>query len=172
MGEKLVIVPRKKSVGKRVLDIAITALMVISILASLVVPLIFLIPSAILVGVWYFVSYRSDLEYEYSYFEGDLRFARIKGKRRRKGLGKVSMDDVVVIAPKGSRSTYNYENDRNTAYRDLTSGRSDAVVYELVFKEERGMNRYEFEPDEEMLEAIRARYPRLVEIRNPEIAES
>ena len=39
---------------------------------------------------------------------------------------------------------------------------ASAKVYELVCKSEKGMCRYEFEPDEEMLDAIRVKYPRIV----------
>lgn len=36
------------------------------------------------------------------------------------------------------------------------------MIYELVFKGEKGINRYEFEPDEEMLDAVMVKYPRAV----------
>ncbi len=67
----------------------------------------------------------------------------------RKGLGRVQMEDVLALAPKGDRSVYKYENDNSLACKDLTSGESGTKIYELVFKGEKGINR-EFEPDEEM----------------------
>lgn len=48
------------------------------------------------------------------------------------------------------------------ACKDLTSGESGTKIYELVFKGEKGINRYEFEPDEEMLDAVMVKYPRAV----------
>lgn len=47
-------------------------------------------------------------------------------------------------------------------YKDLTSGEQGAKVYAVVFKGDKGILRYEFEPDEEMLDAIMVKYPRLV----------
>lgn len=122
----------------------------------------FVVPAVIFAIVWYFQTFRSEIEYEYTYYDGELRFARIKAKRKRKGLGKVQMEDVLAIAPKGDRSVYKYENDKSMMYKNLTSGDAGAKVYELVFKGEKGMNRYEFEPDEDMLDAILVKYPRLV----------
>ena len=72
------------------------------------------------------------------------------------------MEDVLALAPKGDRSVYKYENDNSLACKDLTSGESVTKIYELVFKGEKGINRYEFEPDEEMLDAVMVKYPRAV----------
>ena len=55
---------------------------------------------------------------------------------------------AITIAPKGDRSVYKYENDRSLVYKNLTSGSGDAKVYELICKGEKGMVRYEIEPDE------------------------
>ncbi len=99
---------------------------------------------------------------EYTYYDGEFRFARIKAKRKRKGLGRVQMEDVLALTPKGDRSVYKYENDNSLACKDLTSGGSGTKIYELVFKGEKGINRYEFEPDEEMLDAVMVKYPRAV----------
>lgn len=63
---------------------------------------------------------------------------------------------------RGDRSVYKYENDNSLACKDLTSGESGTKIYELVFKGEKGINRYEFEPDEEMLDAVMVKYPRAV----------
>ena len=72
------------------------------------------------------------------------------------------MDDVLAFAPKGDRSVYKYENDRNMPYKDLTSGNPDAKVYELVWKAEKAVTRFEIEPDDEILDAIAVKYARLV----------
>ena len=83
-------------------------------------------------------------------------------KAKRKNLAAINMDDVLAIAPKGDRSVYKYENDHTLKYKNLTSEDATAKVYELVFKGEKDMCRWEFEPDEEMLNAIRVKYPHTV----------
>lgn len=161
MNEKLVIVPKKNTVGKKILNMVWFALALLLLLAAFLRPIFFLAAMAF-AAVWYFQAFQSDIEYEYTYFDGEFRFAKIKAKRKRKNLGQVEMEDVVAIAPKGDRSVYKYETDRNLTCRNLTSGEPDAKVYELVCKGEKGYCRYEFEPDEEMLDAVMVKYPRTV----------
>lgn len=162
MNEKLVIVPKRKTSGKKILNIVWFVLACLMFILAIFVPVFFSVPAIVFAVLWYFQSFRSDIEYEYTYFDGDLRFARIKAKSKRKNIGAVQMEDVVAIAPKGERSVYKYENDKNLTFRNLTSGEPDAKVYELICKGEKGMMRYEFEPDEEMLDAIMVKYPRSV----------
>ena len=151
MHEKLVIVPKQRTTGKKILIMVWFALACICILMStFVTPLIFSVPAILFGVIWYFQAFQSDIEWEYTYFDGDLHMARIKAKRKRKRMAEISMEDVLMIAPKGDRG------------KNLTSGNADAKVYELIAKSENNITRYEFEPDEEMLDAIMVKYPRLV----------
>ena len=102
------------------------------------------------------------MEYEFTYYDGDLRFAKIRNKAKRKKIAYLSMDDVLTIAPKGDRSIYKYENDRSVTVKNIASGNAGAKLYEAVCKGENGITRYEFEPDEDMLNAIMVKYPRSV----------
>lgn len=162
MSEKLVIVPKRRTMGKKIFDIALFAVTCVLLVLAMLLPFVFAIPAVLGAVLWYFLSFRSDIEYEYTYYDGELRFARIKAKSRRKNLGTVQMEDVLAFAPKGDRSVYKYENDRSLGYKNYTSGRPDAKVYELICKGEKGVNRYEIEPDEEMLDAICVKYARVV----------
>lgn len=163
MHEKLVIVSKRKTMGNKILSIVLfilTCLMLVS--ATFLAPGLFALPAVIFGALWYFLSFRSDIEYEYTYYEGDLKFAKIKAKSKRKAIAQVQMDDVLMLAPKGDRSVYKYETDGTISYKNLTSGEPGAKIYELVCKGERGNIRYEFEPDEDMLDAILIKYPRTV----------
>lgn len=160
MNEKLVIVPKTKTTGKKILNIVwfiLTCLMLVLAMGIW----IFIIPAIAFGVLWYLGTFR-NIEFEYTYYDGEFRFARITNKSRRKHLARVDMSKVIAFAPKGERSVYKYENDRNLPYKNLTSGRADATVYELVFTGEKGMTRYEFEPDDEMLDAVMIKYPRSV----------
>lgn len=162
MLEKLVIVPKKRTMGMKCMSIAEFVLTCLLFITSMLSPGSYLILAIISAVVWYFVAFRSDIEYEYTYYDGEICFAKIRNKSRRKNLGSVQMEDVLAFAPRGDRSVYKYENDRNLTYKNYTSSRAEAKVYELVFKGEKGIHRYEFEPDEEMLDAILVKYPRTV----------
>lgn len=162
MNEKLVIVSKKKTTGKKILDMVWFVLACLMFLLAIFVPVYFTLPAFIFAVVWYYQTFRSAVEYEYTYYDGDLRFAKIKAKRKRKNLARIQMDDVMNIAPKGDRSVYKYEGDKNVTCKNLTSGDPGAKVYELICKGEGSLTRYEFEPDEDMLNAIMIKYPRSV----------
>lgn len=163
MHEKLVIVPKKNAGSHKILVIVFFVLTCLGLLLSMfVTPIIFMVPTILFGVVWYLFAFRSEVEYEYTYFDGDLRFAKIKNKSRRKRIAYVNMEDVILIAPKGDRGVYKYENDKSVAYKNVASGRTDAKVYEVICKGEKGVERYEFEPDEDMLNEIMVKYPRVV----------
>ena len=82
----------------------------------------------------YFIFMSQNVEYEYSYFDGELRFAKIKNKSRRKHLATYSMESVVTIAPAGDRSVYNYENGGELKTVDYSSGLKDIPYYDIVIK--------------------------------------
>ena len=161
MREILVIVAKKKTVVRKIMNIALFVLACLLFVLAMGAPVL-TIPAIVVAVLWYFQGFHADFEFEYTYYDGDLRFARIRSKSRRKSLGIVQMDDVIKIAPKGDRSVYKYENDSSMTYKNLSSGEPGARVYELIFKGEKGLNRYEFEPDDEMLDAIMVKYPRSV----------
>ncbi len=162
MHEILVIIPRRKKSGGKVLNMVWFVLACLMIILAMGSPLFFTIPAVVFGLLWYYQTYQSEIEFEYTYYDGDLRFAKIRAKSRRKSIAMLEMDDVMIIAPRGDRSVTKYENDRGIPCKDLTSGRPDAKVYELVCKGEKGLLRYEFEPDEDMLNAITVKYPRSV----------
>ena len=105
---------------------------------------------------------RRSLEYEYSYFDGDVRFAKIISKSKRRDLKGYVMDNILVIAPEGDKSLYHYENDAQARKRNLTSGQRDRKVYVMVAKTENGMELTRFEPDEKYLNAVCIKYPQKV----------
>ena len=82
----------------------------------------------------YLMIMAQNTEFEYSYFDGELRFAKIKNKSRRKRLGIYSMESVAAIAPAGDRSVYNYENGNEFKKIDYTSGQNDVPYYDIVIK--------------------------------------
>lgn len=97
-------------------------------------------------------------EYEYSYFDGEVRFAKIMNKSRRKRLRVLSMDEVIVLAPAGDRSVYKYENDRMVKVIDYTSGKKGCPCYDMVAAKGNSCIMIQFEPDEKYLDAVCVKY--------------
>lgn len=157
MTEVYVLVERRKSTLMRVMTAAVLAIGILFALFSMIAPL-FLSGALILLVVWYFFLFRSSKEYEYSFFDGELRFAKIINKSRRKRLRVFTMDEVIQIAPAGDRSIYKYEQDNTVKKIDYTSGNKDVPYYNLIMKNEDGINMISYEPDDKYLDAICVKY--------------
>ena len=132
--EVFTLVQRKKSPAMIFVSWIFAALAVVSfLLICQGVALGFLIAVAFgFLSSFLFMS--QNVEYEYSYFDGELRFAKIKNKSRRKHLATYSMESVVTIAPAGDRSVYNYENGGELKTVDYSSGLKDIPYYDIVIK--------------------------------------
>ncbi len=163
MTEKLVIIPRLVTGKIKAINLVLfTAACVLLTAALFIAVELFLLPAMVMFGLWIWRNFFDNIEYEYTYYNGELCIAKITNKARRKNLAEINMEDVVIIAPKGDRSVYKYETDRSTPVKSYTSGDAEAKVYELIQTVDGNTCRYEFEPDEDMLNAISMKYPRFV----------
>ena len=126
--EVFTLIARKKNVALVFVSYLLVALAAISLLTIC-------IGFAVVFGlIAYLMIMAQNTEFEYSYFDGELRFAKIKNKSRRKRLGIYSMESVAAIAPAGDRSVYNYENGNEIKKIDYTSGQKDVPYYDIVIK--------------------------------------
>ena len=163
MSEKLVIIPRKVTPMRKFVRTFLFVLAVIFLLgASFLSPVLFFVPAIIVTVLWVWQAFYSNVEFEYTYYDGDLVFAKIKNKAKRKKIADINMNDVIIAAPKGDRALYKYENDNSVKCKKLVSGREGAKVYGIVVKGEQAILRYEFEPDEEFIDAMRMKFPQTV----------
>ena len=131
--EVFTLIARKKNVALVFVSYLLVALAAISLLTIC----IGFAPGILFAVVFGLIAYlmimAQNTEFEYSYFDGELRFAKIKNKSRRKRLGIYSMESV-AIAPAGDRSVYNYENGNEFKKIDYTSGQKDVPYYDIVIK--------------------------------------
>ena len=159
--EKFMLVEKKKNFASKALPGAAILLAVVMLLLTVIGGSIFIVFACIF-GFLAFVIARRFIEFEYAYFDGEVRLAKIINKSTRKKIAFYHMDEVVIIAPAGDRSVNNYENDSKCKVRDLTSGDPEAKVYTMVAKGEKGMELVKFEPDEEILGEICKKYAQKV----------
>lgn len=155
--EVYVLVSKKKSLWMKVL-MALCLLIGVYFLYATLVGLIIFFAVAVpfLALAWYL--HKKELEFEYSYFDGDFRFAKIYNKQKRKELRGYEAENVIIIAPQGDRSLHQYENKSQVKVRDLTSGCDGRKVYCLVAKSEERYELTKFEPDEKYLDAVCIKY--------------
>lgn len=168
MIEVYVLVPVRKTFATVFVGVLSMVLAVICLLLSCVT-MVFL-PLVIVFGaLWYFFTFRYYKEYEYSYFDGEVRFAKVMNKSRRKGIGVYTMDDVIQIAPAGHRSVYKYENDSNLKVKDFSSHSKGHEVYDMVLQKDGNMLMIKFEPDDKYLDAVEHKYKQKVIRRVPSV---
>lgn len=161
--ENSVMVEQKKTPMRWAVEfVVLFAAICLTIAMILFFNLVLFLPAILLFVAFYLVHKYNFIEYEYTYIEGQLDIDRIYAKSRRKSVAKIDMEELIIIAPQGSRDVSNYERDNAVTARDCTSRLSDRKIYEAVYKNTKGTYRILFEPDENMLDLIAVRNPRKV----------
>lgn len=155
--EVYVLVSKEKSLFVKTTALAFFVVAAMSTLYVVLGYIIFF-PMALLAWVIAFVLHTREYEYEYSYYDGELRFAKIINKKKRKELGGYVMEDVICLAPIDDRTLQQYINDKNTRTRDLTTGNPNAIVYGVVVKNGNGIELVKFEPDEKYINEVCIKY--------------
>lgn len=152
MREEYVLLERNESMGHKIAKYAVVVCAVLLVVANFFMPVFILLP--IILAVIAFFMFRSYTEFEYSYFDGDFKFYRIKNKSRRKKLKTFDIEHVSAIAPREDRSMYRYTQDGSVKKVDYTSGMPDRDVYGIVVNDEEQTMVVWIEPDEKFLDAI------------------
>ena len=155
--EVYVLVAKEKSLFIKTTTLAFFVMAAMSTL-YVVLGYIAFFPMALLTWVVTFVLRSRYVEYEYSYYDGELRFAKIVNKKRRKELETYLMEEVITIAHVEDMSIYPYLNDKNAKVRDYTTGRQDAKVYVAVVKNANGIELVTYEPDEKYISEVCIKY--------------
>ncbi|MCF2642649.1 MAG: hypothetical protein PUB46_04050 [Lachnospiraceae bacterium] len=157
--ENTVMVNRRPSYGQLFLKYLCFVVTVFFAMGIIVIsPMLFFLPTIIMAFLTYQANASCSLEYEYTYIDGELDIAKIKAKRKRKELAQVDLDNLILIAPKGSGELNAYHNDKDTKILDATSKRPDHKVYEVVYRKNSSQFIIYFEPDENLLNLIRTKY--------------
>lgn len=157
MFEVYVIVEKQKSLVMKFLSALCVVIGAYLVYFALGGWILYMVSAVLFIGLGWFL-YTRRVEYEYSYFDGDFRFAKIINKQKRKELKGYDAENVLIIAPKGDRSLYQYENGNQIKVRDFSSGKKDAKIYGMVAKTQAGDQLTWFEPDEEYLDAVCIKY--------------
>ena len=119
MFEVYVLVEKKKSVFLTFFSVFSYVMAVLSAI-FVMIGLYFFVPTAVFGFIlgWFFQT--RNYEFEYSYFDGDVRFAKIINKANRKKLPGYKMSEVLAIAPTGDASVASYENDSKAKLEDYS----------------------------------------------------
>lgn len=141
-----------------VMKAVLVAVTILSVVLALLIPLLIIVP-ILLIVLDVFLFRRMDLEYEYLFVNGELDIDKIMGRAKRKNQLSVNMDNVEMVAPRGSKELYAFENKRLRVL-NFTSGNPDAQVYEMILNYDNQQLRVLMEPGEAILEGMYLAAPR------------
>lgn len=116
---------------------------------------------AVVAGVGaYFVSLNANLEYEYLYVDKQLTVDKIMARTRRKKVETFDLERMEILAPIKSWHLDDYKN-RQLKVVDYSSGveQQPDIRYSMIYN---GEKRVIFEPNAEMVAAIKSIAPRKV----------
>lgn len=154
-----------KAYAARCAIICADALALIAILAILVfIPAFIALDLVIMVLAvvfTYLVFRNTDVEYEYSFFDGELAIDKVMHKMTRKKLRRFNMSKLDLIAPAGSHRLGGGVNNR-VKYDYSTQNEEDLHFAAVVYCEDNTVAEVLFTPDQELLDKLKQAYPRKV----------
>ena len=152
---------KKKASGlMSALKVLLIGITVITGLLGFMGLIVFLIV-AVVAGVGaYFVSLNANLEYEYLYVDKQLTVDKIMARTRRKKVETFDLERMEILAPIKSWHLDDYRN-RQLKDVDYSSGveQQPDIRYSMIYN---GEKRVIFEPNAEMVAAIKSIAPRKV----------
>ncbi|MBR5658604.1 MAG: hypothetical protein IKX10_04330 [Lachnospiraceae bacterium] len=159
------IVARKTPVYALPAKIGMSLFLTITILAAIIInPIIFVVTLGF--GVFmYFMMPRFELEWEYTFLDGELRIDKIFSQSSRKRFLVLLFDRVDAIAPLDHDDIKRNLNNPGFTKVDCSSQTGDSnKVYGILYSDEKSRKVILFEPDDKMLKALRRYSPRKVTV--------
>lgn len=133
-----------------------------AILGALFTSILVFFIAAIALGVGsYFFSLYTDIEYEYLYLDKEITIDKVIAKQKRKRAISLDVNKAEVIAPTNSHELDSYRN-RQHVDKDYSSGIDGAKTFTMVYSDKEQLMLIKFEPNSEMLSAIKTVFPRKV----------
>lgn len=155
------LVARKNNPMLNVCRIGLYGLAVAFFILGFMGMMFLLVPALICAVLAYVVIPMFDLEYEYLYVNKEITVDKIMAKERRKNVDNISLENMEVMAPFISHELDSYKA-RNLQVVDYSSKIEGHRPFGMVVSQN-GMQRIViFEPNEEMIKAIKSVCPRKV----------
>ena len=109
--------------------------------------------------IWVFK--RTDVEIEYCYLSGECQFDKIFGRSKRKGCGKLDINQMEIMALEGSPELESFEKE-NYRVRDFSTLVKGARRYVAFVRKDSELIKVIFEPNDDILESMQMAAPRKV----------
>ena len=137
----------------------VVATVVVAVASFLYIPSFSLLLTAGMIALDVFLFNRMNIEYEYVFFNGALDIDRIANKASRKRLYSTDLKEAIIVAPTGAQELLGYQHVKEKDFSTCTPGNR---TYEMVVPQGSEKIRIVFEPNEQMLQAMRDIAPRKV----------
>ena len=155
-----VLVDQKTTIGIKVLKVVLIVATVLMVIWSLFFGLVALLIAVLLGVAAYFVSLRTKVEYEYTYFDKEIDVDVIYCMQKRKKVTTYDMTKLEMLAPMGS---YHLDEFKNRNYKESDySSRKEGHEKDVYVMYVAGTDKVVFEPTAEMVKAISNIAPRKV----------
>lgn len=158
-GSKLTVqVTRKKKAGTGLLKAIMVIFGVLFVLMGIMFSRGFMLPGFLLVGLYFIYDVFSQKEYEYTLEGMNFTVDVILGKRHRREMHALNLQDLVVVAPNWHESVAKYRlkggTERLKKY-DYTSYDDDIPYYTMIITEGSRKIKLLLDLDSEMLHAMK-----------------
>lgn len=153
------LIKRKSTWKSAVAKVALGFFTVLVFVATMVIPFA-LVLGILMVILDVYVFKMFDLEFEYTYIKGELSVDKIMGKERRKKAASFDLSQLEIVAPTDSYLLDSFRNPSKVY--DFTSLEPDNKVYAMVLHGNNGYVKVLFEPNGEILSAMRDAHPRKI----------
>ncbi len=157
------LIESKASSAVKVGSMVSLVLAVLFFLSSILTPLgmIGLILCLVAGILYYFLSLNAKIEFEYQYCEKEITVDKILNKSKRKNVARYEVERIEVMAPSQSYHLDDYKN-RTLKILDFSAREADRKpdpTYTFIYD---GKERVIFEPNRELVDAVKNVAPRKV----------
>ncbi len=154
-------VARKQNPFAAVIKILVYALAGAFCVMGVIGYTVMFVPGLIFIAAGYFLLPGMDLEFEYLYLDKELTIDKVLAKQKRKKVLSIDLNKMEVVAPLRSHELDSYKS-RKVPMLDCSSKKEDTRPYVIVYHDNNKEEMVCFEPNAEMLRAIKTVFPRKV----------
>ncbi len=155
-----VLISKERTGKDNLVKFALIGVSGVLVAATIVLSPVLFLPAVIVCGISWFLLKRQNVEYEYSYVNGDFDIDRIFNKEKRKKAASLNLEDLVLAARSGS---HDLDSElKGCVEEDYTSGKENVPSWTLVYSADKQKKAVKLELDSEIIDDMWRKAPRKV----------
>lgn len=153
------LVKKEKTAKDSVIKYGLITLTVLFVLAGLFISPILLIVAIALGVVTYFVTPKTDVEYEYLFVNGEMDIDAVYAKSKRKRIKSLNLSEADLMAPVKSHRMDYYNGNQKMKVLDYSSGNPEHNRFAIITRDGAEACKIIIEPDEALAKAMKNSAP-------------